>query len=146
MSKREIELFLFDIYVAILKIEYVVKDFTNTQDLLHDFKSWDSVIREFEIIGEASKQLVRNELLEQKYQVIVDFRNLIIHEYFGIEPNEVDDIIKNDLIGFKAVILDLINTIDDNLKHELTEAFIEDNKYLDFIVLELEKFNDEKKQ
>ncbi len=27
-------------------------EFDNAQNLLHDFRSWDSVIREFEIIGE----------------------------------------------------------------------------------------------
>jgi len=67
MSKREVELFIFDIYIAIVKIEYVSNEFTNIQDLLHDFKSWDIVIREFEIIGEASKYLIRNNLLEYKF-------------------------------------------------------------------------------
>lgn len=139
MSKREVELFIFDIYVAILKIEYVAKDFSNIQDLLHDFKSWDTIIREFEIIGKATKYLINQELLNKNFQIVVDFRNLIIHEYFGIDPNEVDNIIKNDLGNFKKMILSLINNINTDLKNELIDATIEDNKYLSFIVQALQK-------
>ena len=57
---RNVELFIFDIYVAILKIEYIVQDFSDAEKLLHDFRSWDSVIREFEIIGEACKYLLKD--------------------------------------------------------------------------------------
>jgi len=144
MSKREVELFIFDIYIAIVKIEYVSNEFENIQDLLYDFKSWDTVIREFEIIGEASKYLIKDNLLEHKFQVVVDFRNLIIHEYFGIEPEEVDDIIKSDLKTFKVEIEALISKIDNELKKELLESFIEDNKHLDFILKELKKLESEK--
>lgn len=74
--------------------------------------AWDSVIREFEIIGEASKYLLRDKLLESQYQEVVDFRNQITHAYFGIEST---------------------------LKQELIDSCIEDNKYLDFVVSALEK-------
>ena len=139
MSKRQIELFIFDIYVATVKIEYVAKDFSNIQDLLYDFKSWDTVIREFEIIGEAAKHLIKDELLNKNFQVVVAFRNLIIHEYFGIEPSEVDDIIKNDLGRLRQTIVELINEIGSDLKNELIEATIEDNKYLSFVVQALKE-------
>ena len=58
---RKIELFVFDIYVAILKI--------------------DKVSSKFEIIGEATKYLLKDKLLSKEYQLIVDFRNQITHEY-----------------------------------------------------------------
>lgn len=64
---RNIELFIFDIFVAIQKIKKVSNNFNNVQDLLHDFTSWDSVIREFEIIGEACKYLLRDKLIENNY-------------------------------------------------------------------------------
>jgi len=72
-ADRDIELFAFDVYVAILKIEYIAKEFSNVQELLHDFRSWDSVIREFEIIGEASKYLLKNNLIEKKLQTYSRF-------------------------------------------------------------------------
>jgi uncharacterized protein with HEPN domain len=40
MSKRDLELFLFDILVAIAKIEKTVGNFTNADDLKYDYLSW----------------------------------------------------------------------------------------------------------
>ncbi len=138
MSKREVEFFIFDIFIAILKIEQTSSKFTNPQNLLYSYTDWDSVIREFEIIGEASKYLLNENILQQEHRVVVDFRNVIIHEYFGIDPDEVWDIIHYKLKNFKKVILKITSSIDTDLKIELADAFIEDNKYLDFVTKELE--------
>lgn len=138
---RNIELFIFDIYVAIQKIKKVSSDFENVQDLLHNFTSWDSVIREFEIIGEASKYFLRDELIEQNYRRIVDFRNQISHEYFGIDPDIVWGIIQQKLTPFENDILELISNLEQNLKIELISSFIEDNSYLDFVVNSLKDLN-----
>ena len=134
---RNIELFVFDIFVAIHKIKKVSSGFDKVQDLLHDFTSWDSVIREFEIIGEASKYLLRDSLLSKHYQEVVDFRNQITHEYFGIDQNIVWTIIYTDLPSFEKAIMELISNMESKLKQELIGSFIEDNNYLDFIVKEL---------
>ena len=138
---RNIELFIFDIYIAIQKITKVSNKFNNVQDLLYDFMAWDSVVREFEIIGEATKYLLRDQLLEKNYQEVVDFRNQIIHAYFGIDQDIVWEIINNDLKHFEQIIKSLILNIEPNLKQELIESFIEDNYYLDFIIKSLKELN-----
>ncbi len=136
---RNIELFIFDIFIAIQKIKKVSSKFDNVNDLLHSFTDWDSVIREFEIIGEASKYLLRDKLLTKDYQIVVDFRNQITHEYFGIDQDIVWATIYNDLDIFQAIILELIDNIEPNLKQELIESFIEDNYYLDFVIKSLKE-------
>jgi len=136
---REIELFIFDIFIAIQKIKKVSSGFDNAQDLLHNFTSWDSVIREFEIIGEASKYLLRGKLIETNYRRIVDFRNQISHECFGIDQEIVWGIIQQKLESFEKDIVELISNIEPNLKVELVESFIEDHSYLDFIIKALEE-------
>ena len=138
---RNIELFIFDIYIAIQKIKKVSSKFDNVDDLLHSFTDWDSVIREFEIIGEASKYLLRDKLVENSNQRIVDFRNQITHEYFGIDQDIVWGIINQKLTPFEQTILELIKNIEPNLKQELIESFIEDNYYLDFIIEALRELN-----
>ncbi len=138
---RNIELFIFDIYIAIQKITKVSNKFNNVQDLLYDFMAWDSVVREFEIIGEATKYLLRDQLLEKNYQEVVDFINQIIHAYFGIDQDIVWEIINNDLKHFEQIIKSLILNIEPNLKQELIKSFIEDNHYLDFIVEALRELN-----
>jgi len=137
MSKRITEMFLFDIYIAILKIRNSAKNFNNVQDLLYSYTHWDSVIREFEIIGEASKHLIDSKILDKSYREVVDFRNQITHEYFGIDPDIVWLIIHNDLNSLEDTIVKLINDIESNLKQELINSFIKDNSYLDFVVEKL---------
>ncbi len=141
MSSREIELFIFDIFIAMQKIKKVVASHNNVQELLYDFVSWDCIIREFEIIGEASKYLLKEELLETDYQKVVDFRNQIVHKYFGIDQDIVWEIVNIDLVQFESIILELIENIKVDLKQELINSFIEDNNYLEFIVEELKKLN-----
>ena len=131
---RNIELFIFDIFIAIQKIKKVASEFDDVEKLIYDFKSWDSIIREFEIIGEATKYLLKNSLLSKDYQEIVDFRNQITHAYFGIDPDIVWTIIHTDLKPFEDVIKELINNIEQNLRDKLIDAYIKDNHYLSFIV------------
>ena len=138
---RNIELFIFDIFIAIQKIKKVSSKFDNVNDLLHSFTDWDSVIREFKIIGEASKYLLRDKLVENSNQRIVDFRNQITHEYFGIDQDIVWGIINQKLTPFEQTILELIKNIEPSLKQELIESFIEDNHYLDFIIEALRELN-----
>ncbi|WP_321778595.1 DUF86 domain-containing protein [Sulfurimonas sp.] len=137
MSNRVYELFLFDIYIAILKIEHVSSKFSDSESLKHDFVSWDSVIREFEIVGEATSTLIKNEVLSKENQIIVDFRNLLIHHYFGIDSEEIWNVIKNDLLIYKNLIILKIQNIENNLKNELLTSLKDENKHLNFILHEL---------
>jgi uncharacterized protein with HEPN domain len=136
MSKksRDIELFLFDIYVAILKIEDIRQEFEDADELLYDYRAWDSIIREFTIIGEASKHLINKKLLKDEHKIVVDFRNFIVHEYFGIDAQEIWDTVCNDLDDFKESILKLIKDIKSDKKTALMKAYIKDNDKYNFIV------------
>uniref|UniRef100_A0A7V4TIA2 DUF86 domain-containing protein n=1 Tax=Candidatus Caldatribacterium saccharofermentans TaxID=1454753 RepID=A0A7V4TIA2_9BACT len=141
MSKRFWELFLFDILVAILKIKEVAKNFRNAEELKRDFVAWDSVIREFEIIGEATGKLIKAGILPKEYQEIVDFRNLLIHHYFGIDAEEVWNVIQNDLESFARTITDRISTLSDTLRQEIIQDLIEENRHLHFVVEFLKKLS-----
>ena len=138
-KSRDIELFLFDIYVAILKIEDIRQEFKDADELLYDFRAWDSIIREFTIIGEASKHLINKKLLKDEYKIVVDFRNFIVHEYFGIDAQEIWDTVCNDLDDFKDSILKLIKDIKSDKKTALIKAYIKDNDKYNFIVKGLKK-------
>ena len=101
---------------------------------MYDFRAWDSIIREFTIIGEASKHLINKKLLKDEYKIVVDFRNFIVHEYFGIDAQEVWDTVCNDLDDFKESILKLIKDIEPDKKTALIKAYIKDNDKYNFIV------------
>ncbi len=81
-----------------------------------DYKTVDAVIRNFEIIGEATKNLPSD--LKEKYPSIpweemYRLRNRISHEYFGIDYEIIWDIATRHLPtnceDVKAVLLDLQN-------------------------------------
>jgi uncharacterized protein with HEPN domain len=67
----------------------------------------DAVVRELEIIGEASNNL-SNEFRRQHTDVLwrrmKDMRNFLIHEYFGVNTKVVWDTCKNDLPQLKSFI------------------------------------------
>ncbi len=138
MSERLIELFLFDVFIAITKIEHTVSNFENPDELKHHYLSWDSVIREFEIIGEASKHLLKSDLLENEYRSVVDFRNVLVHAYFGIDEEEVWSIVHTQLYSFKELVSSKIQMICPEIKQEILKAMIDENSYLDFVVRELD--------
>ena len=65
-----------------------------------DRKTYSAVIREFEIIGEAVGKIperLRRPYSHIEWQDIKDFRNLLIHEYFGIDLEIVWTVIQEDL-------------------------------------------------
>lgn len=126
MSERIAEIFLFDIYVAILKIDIVLEQYPTLDELETHFMGWDSIMREFEIIGEATNILIKELILSNRYRGIVDFRNRIAHHYFGIDPYAVWDVVTRHLPLFKNEIFDLIKGIPEPLRTEIITDSITD--------------------
>ena len=105
MSKRNLKLFIEDILQSIEAIESYITDVNSFRDFLADRKTYSATIREYIIIGEAISPLI--ELLESKFpdyewRMIKDFRNLIVHEYFGVDIQMVWDITKLELDELKT--------------------------------------------
>ena len=99
MSKRDARLYCDDI----LESGSAILDFIQQmsfEDFCDDRKTYSAVIREFEIIGEAVGKLpqsLKERRSDVEWQDIRDFRNLLIHEYFGVDLEIVWKIIKDDL-------------------------------------------------
>lgn len=73
----------------------------------------DGVIRNFEIIGEAAKQVSENTRLafpDVPWRVIGRFRDLLIHHYFGVDLDEVWNIVAGDLVALRQRVLEILNT------------------------------------
>ncbi len=100
MSKRDISIYIVDIYIAYDKIKRYIKSFKNGQQLLYSEIHWDATIRELQIIGEATKILLQNSIIKEEFRKIVNFRNQITHEYFGIDAEIVWDVVSQKLDYF----------------------------------------------
>lgn len=103
MSKRAELLFLQDI----LDSANAILEFTDGFDADKFSKNrlvYSATIREFEIIGEATIHL-SDETLSKYDQILKDFRNLLIHEYFGVDSQIVFNTIQNDL----PLLIEVVN-------------------------------------
>jgi uncharacterized protein with HEPN domain len=92
------------IYDAILEIEsYVHKssyEVFQSNTMMHY-----ACVKQLEIIGEAANHLTshfKKLYPEIQWREIIDLRNLLIHEYFGIDTKIVWDIITTDIISLKT--------------------------------------------
>lgn len=96
---RNYRLYIEDILECIRKITAYINT-KSFEKFSKDDKTIDAVVRNFEIIGEAARQLpqdIKNRYPDVSWQDMIDFRNSIIHEYFGISLKIMWDIIKNEL-------------------------------------------------
>jgi uncharacterized protein with HEPN domain len=125
MSKRVLEFFIVDILISIDKIKRYTSEFSDGEDFYYDEKSFDATMRELQIIGEATKHLINGELLSSNYRMIVNFRNLVVHEYFGIDSDEVWSIISQHLPKFETEVLELFRKVEDR---ELLQRVIQHSK------------------
>lgn len=106
MSKREPELYLQDILDSIIKIENFVKNLSYEKFAENEMVQ-DAVIRNIEIIGEAVKNLpdeTKKSYPDIPWNKIVDMRNKIIHEYFGVDTEILWKTITDDLPKLKQQV------------------------------------------
>jgi uncharacterized protein with HEPN domain len=87
MSTRDWKFRIKDILTAIDKIERYVDDANMSQFQKNELVV-DAVIRNFEIIGEASKNIpksIRGAYSNIPWDEMCGIRDILIHEYFGVD-------------------------------------------------------------
>ncbi len=87
MSSRDWKFRIQDILKAIAKIELYLDKMTLAQFKKNEMVI-DAVVRNFEIIGEASKNIpstIRRAHGDIPWHQMNGMRNLLIHEYFGVD-------------------------------------------------------------
>jgi len=133
-ANRDIELFIVDTLVSIQKIKEYTKIFSNAQDFQHSNLHWDATIRQLEIIGEALNNLLDDEkfnsLAPKYFRKIVNFRNTIVHGYFGIDEDEVWDIIISKL-GILEIDINTIIQKDIDISDAINSEIFEYKKLND---------------
>lgn len=111
MSKQKTDwLFrIHDMLKSIMQIEQVVAQ-TDFDGFQNNFIFSNSVIRDLEIIGEAARHIPQDILFlypQIPWQDIRDMRNVLIHEYFGVNLRVVWDTVNYDLPMLKIALTDL---------------------------------------
>ncbi len=117
-EEREYILYLEDMLESMSLIsEYIeTLDFDSFK---RNRKTVDAVVRNLEIIGEAAKNIPQNikeQNTEMPWRQMYGLRNLIIHEYFGLDYEIIWDIVHIKLPKNKLKLEDIISNIKNNNK------------------------------
>jgi len=106
MSERTDHDFLRDIREAVRRIK-MYTDTMTCDSFLADIKTQDAVVRNLEIIGEATKSLttgLRGKYPDVPWKGMAGVRDRLIHHYFGVNLDVVWDIITVELPALESQI------------------------------------------
>ncbi len=100
MSSRSPKLYVDDILQACLDILSFTSLVHNADELDKDRRTYLAIVRSLEVIGEASRQMPRNfrqKHPEISWREIASLRNVIAHEYFGLDNTILWDVIQTQI-------------------------------------------------
>jgi uncharacterized protein with HEPN domain len=110
LKYRDYNLYLEDMLTSMSRIEEYIGEL-EFRDFKMNYLIVDAVIRNFEIIGEASRNIpdkIKDIYPEIPWKKMYGLRNLISHEYFGIDYEMIWEISKKslpkNLIDLRAII------------------------------------------
>lgn len=107
---RDYKVYLEDILEASRQIHLYTSGMS-TQEFARDRKTLDAVVRNLEIIGEATKyipQSIRSQKPGIDWKRIAGLRDILIHEYFGVDTEIIWDIITNKLPPLEKEVAELL--------------------------------------
>jgi len=98
---------------AIAEVESYIKDISLDSFLANSEKRF-ACIKQLEIIGEACTRItpdIKQKFQEVEWKNIIGFRNISIHEYFGVNFRLVWQIAQNDLPVLKEQFSTILNQL-----------------------------------
>ncbi len=105
--RKNVKIYLEHILEAINLIEEYIQD-KKISEFLESKQLQDSVIRRIEIIGEAIKNIpgdFKNTHENIPWKEITGMRDILIHQYFGVDLELTWEVIKTDLPALREQII-----------------------------------------
>lgn len=100
---------------SIIEASDRIREYTSgiysADDFNNDYRNFDATMMNFVVIGEMADKLsddFKKKHDEIEWIKIKGFRNIVAHDYFGIDAEEVWQIIKNKIPKLKADIQKLL--------------------------------------
>jgi uncharacterized protein with HEPN domain len=112
--KRDFKVYVQDILEAIRRIDEYLEGLT-FEEFAKDNKTVDAIIRNFAIIGEATKHIptdIKRKHREISWKRMAGMRDKLIHEYFGVDLQILWDTSKIDLPTSKPLLEQLLTDKD----------------------------------
>lgn len=112
-TRRDIADYLEDALTAMEKAERFVNDMSYGQ-FAEDDKTVFAVVRALEIIGEAVKHIpqdFRRQFSDIPWRDAAGMRDVLIHEYFGIDLETVWRTVKEDIPELKRLVSEVLGKL-----------------------------------
>ncbi len=109
------DLYLHFIRECIYDIHTFISD--GEDDFHHNKKTQYAVLRALQILAESTQRLspeLKGEYADVDWRGIAGFRNVLVHDYFGLNSVRIWEIIENDL----PILENVINRMIDKIRHK----------------------------
>jgi uncharacterized protein with HEPN domain len=104
--KKDTDVFLKHIIYSIESIDNYTKD-KSEQDFIESPETQDAAMRRLAVIGEAAKNIpsvLREKHKKIDWKAIIGLKNILVHEYFGVDIGVIWHIVKDDIPELKKEI------------------------------------------
>jgi uncharacterized protein with HEPN domain len=111
MTDRSLSEFLQDILESIADIESFTAG-VDFESFRRNREKVLAVVKSIEILGEAVKKVpndIRSQYPQIPWRAIAGMRDVLVHEYWGIDVNVVWATVQEGLPSLKAVIVEIAN-------------------------------------
>ena len=109
---REYDLYLEDMLDAVDKIHRYLHGVTR-DELDRDSMRLDAVLSNLELVGEAAKNVpleARHDWPDVEWRKIAGLRDILTHQYFGLDLDIVWDIVTHKLGELRPILVDMLRS------------------------------------